>query len=232
MKGGKLCDNGGPNDIYTLGEHAYPGIYADKTNPDVLIKIIRQKGEFDLAKYLEVHDFVPKVLGFFDCTNNHQVVKYSFQQQRIKAHNWANPDNVKDLGSLSYETKEQKVLYMVMERIDGKSLAEVDNLSQYIDEIYRLYNILADKGITLDDLAARNILLSKKGKIYFIDFEPVYTTITHSAIPLSKRVSKETLLKMLPLGPAMYREESKMMSRRKTKSGGKTKKRRRRRRHL
>ena len=42
-----------------------------------------------------------------------------------------------------------------------------------------------------------------------IDFEPTYTTIKHSAIPINKRHSKETLLKMLPMGPANFREHEK-----------------------
>ena len=196
MKGGRLCDkynDQSGKDTYTLGEHAFPGIYADKHNPDVLIKIIRDKEEYELSNYLAYNNFVPKVYGFFNCTNTESIAKYSFKQQRIRALNFSNPgEKPIPLGDISYESKDTNVMYMVMEKINGNSLGEQD-LSNHIDEIYRLYNILADKGITLDDLAARNIILSDKGKIYLIDFEPVYTTITHSAIPLDKRISKEKL---------------------------------------
>lgn len=233
MKGGRLCDkynDQSGKDTYTLGKHAFPGIYADKSDPDVLIKIIRDKGEFELANYLAYNDFVPKVYGFFNCTNTESIAKYSIKQQRIKARNFSNPGKTPEpLGDITYESKDTNIIYMVMERIHGNSLGEQD-LSNHIDEIYRLYNILADKGITLDDLAARNIILSNEGKIYLIDFEPVYTTITHSAIPLDKRISKETLLKMLPSGLANYRSTLKKRSRssssRKQKSsGGRRKKR-------
>jgi serine/threonine protein kinase len=233
MKGGRLCDkynDQSGKDTYTLGEHAFPGIYADKNDPDVLIKIIRDKGEYELAKYLAHNDFVPKVYGFFNCTNTESIAKYSIKQQRIKARNFSNPGKKPEpLGDISYESKDTNVMYMVMEKIDGNSLGEQD-LSNHIDEIYRLYNILADKGITLDDLAARNIILSDKGKIYLIDFEPVYTTITHSSIPLDKRISKETLLKMLPSGPANYRSRKKRNS--KKSSGGSSSKSRKRRRSM
>lgn len=211
MKGGTLCDKYNEQtgeDKYTLGELAFPGIYTDKEKPDVLIKIIRDKREYELAKYLAFNDFVPKVHGYFSCTNSESIAKYTFKQQRIKASNYSHPEkSPKSLGKISYESNDKLIRYMVMERIDGFSLGKQD-LPNNIDEIYRLYNILADKGITLDDLAARNIILSKQGKIYFIDFEPGYTEITHSAIPINKRISKEDLLEMLPSGLANYREEN------------------------
>jgi RIO-like serine/threonine protein kinase len=90
---------------------------------------------------------------------------------------------------------------MVMEKIEGESLISGENrkekLELHIDEIYRLYNILYDKGYILGDLAARNIILSNDGKIYFIDFDPTYTQNTLQSVSLNKRLSKEKLLKTL-----------------------------------
>ena len=85
---------------------------------------------------------------------------------------------------------------MVIERINGKSLDEVEPeiIEEYIDEIYRLYNILADKGFILNDLYDRNIILSDDKKIYFIDFDPLLTNDTLHSVPISQRLSKEKLL--------------------------------------
>uniref|UniRef100_A0A6C0E6W1 Protein kinase domain-containing protein n=1 Tax=viral metagenome TaxID=1070528 RepID=A0A6C0E6W1_9ZZZZ len=206
MKGGKLCDSykdQSGEDIYELGQPLFPNVYLDKNNPNLLIKIINDKNEYLLSKLLENNGFVPKVYGYFHCKQYIKVPKYTVAQQRIKAYNSFNPNSKKDLGEIAYTEVEKPVQYMVMERIHGNSLissspeTNSSNVKTYIDEIYRLYNVLADKGFVLNDLAARNIILSNNGKIYFIDFDPVYAENTMKAIPLSKRLSKETLLSNL-----------------------------------
>jgi predicted Ser/Thr protein kinase len=202
MKGGNLCDEYNDKvgeDIYSLDENPFPGIYTDKKNKSLLIKKINDKEEFKLAKLLHNNDFVPKVYGYFDCKKNIKVPQYSAAQQRLNAYNKFHPGDIQDIGEIKYTTHIENIKYMVMQRIDGNSLMSYskDIIEMYIDEIYRFYNILADKGYILNDLAARNIILSNNGKIYFIDFDPHFTKNTLSSIKLSKRVSKEALLEML-----------------------------------
>lgn len=206
MKGGKLCDSykeQSGEDTYELGERLFPNVYLDKNNPKLLIKIINDKNEYLLSKLLENNGFVPKVYGYFHCRQYIKVPKYTVAQQRIKAYNSFNPNSKKDLGEIAYTEVEKPIQYMVMERINGKSLisdspeTNSKNVKTHIDEIYRLYNILADKGFILNDLAARNIILSNDGRLYFIDFDPMYAVNTLKAIPLSKRLSKEALLSNL-----------------------------------
>ncbi len=204
MKGGNLCDSYNEKigkDVYVLDKEVFPNIFSDKNDQNILIKIIYDKDEYKLAKILETNGFVPKIYGYFDCTNNIKIPKYTIQQQRIKAYNFSNPKNKKDLGEITYINKPKNVKYMVMEKIEGESLIAGENREEkiklHIDEIYRLYNILSDKGYILGDLAARNIILSNAGKIYFIDFDPTYTQNTLKSVSLHKRLSKEKLLKLL-----------------------------------
>lgn len=206
MKGGKLCDSykeQSGEDTYELGERLFPNVYLDKNNPKLLIKIINDKNEYLLSKLLENNGFVPKVYGYFHCKQYIKVPKYTLAQQRIKAYNSFNPNSKKDLGEIAYTEVEKDIQYMVMERINGNSLMSDNpetnsaNVTSHIDEIYRLYNILADKGFILNDLAARNIILSNDGNIYFIDFDPMYAENTMKAIPVAERMSKEALLSNL-----------------------------------
>ena len=203
IKGGTLCEKINEykgEDKYTLGKQYFPGVYEDKNDENILIKIISDKGEYKLSKLLEVNGFTPKIYGYFDCNNTIKVPDYTFKQQKIKAYNFFHPKDKKDLGEIKYKTHPKNVKYMIMEKIKGKSLISIgeDLIIKHIDEIYRLYNILADKGYILGDLAARNIILSDdEDKIYFIDFDPTYTINTLKSIPLSKRMSKEKLQDML-----------------------------------
>jgi predicted Ser/Thr protein kinase len=202
IKGGTLCEKINEHkgeDKYNLGKQYFPGVYEDEDDKNILIKIIQDKGEYKLSKLLEVNGFTPKIYGYFDCNNTVKVPNYTFEQQKIKAYNFSHPKDKKDLGEIKYKTHPKNVKYMVMEKIKGKSLVSSgeDTIIKHMDEIYRLYNILADKGYILGDLAARNIILSDDDKIYFIDFDPTYTIDTLKSIPLSKRMSKEKLQKML-----------------------------------
>ncbi len=202
IKGGNLCEKINENegeDKYTLGENYFAGVYEDEHDKNILIKIIQDKGEYKLSKLLEVNGFTPKIYGYFDCNNTVKVPQYSFEQQKIKAYNFSHPKDKKDLGEIKYKTYPKNVKYMVMEKIKGKSLVSSgeDTIKKHMNEIYRLYNILADKGYILGDLAARNIILSDDDKIYFIDFDPIYTINTLKSIPISKRMSKEKLQKIL-----------------------------------
>jgi hypothetical protein len=203
MIGGKLCDilvDQSNDDVFTLGDNVYRGIYVDKHNPNVLIKIIQDKNEYILSKLLEHNDFIPKVYGYYKCKKYISVPKYTLEQQRIKAYNMYHPNDQRDLGEIKYDnSREDFPQYLVMERIRGDTLVNlnIDTIKNYIDEIYRLYNILADKGFILEDLAARNIIISHTGKVYFIDFDPELTNNTLNSIPISKRLSKEKLEKIL-----------------------------------
>jgi hypothetical protein len=202
MKGGELCEvyvEKIGDDNYELGEKMFINLYKDLNNPNVLIKTIFNKNEYSLAKLLEHTGFVPKVYGYFECKFITKIPKYTIQQERIKAYNKFHPNDQQELGEIKYQDKESFEKYMVMEKIDGTTLIDTntDTIIQHIDEIYRLYNILCDKGFILDDLFARNIIVSNTGKIYFIDFDPNFTFNTLRSFPLARRYTKEKLLKRI-----------------------------------
>ena len=183
IKGGTLCqkyiEHTG-EDKYTLGKLVFRGIYEDKYDKNIYIKILFDKKEYELTKLLEVSGFTPKVYGYFYCDNVVTMPDYTKEQADILMHNRKYPEDIKDIGELKYREFPDLVRYMVMEKISGKALVFYDKatVEKHIDEIYRLYNVLLDKGYVLNDFAARNIILSDEGKIYFIDFDPSFTKNT------------------------------------------------------
>jgi len=135
-------------------------------------------------------------------------------------------------GLYSCSKKNSKIMYVVMERIDGTDLLHLleeeyerniqENrstkskditfrfVSRFIDEIYELYIILLENGLIHQDLYLQNIILGNNGKVYFIDFEHVID-VGHP-VPLSDGLSKEELFENIinrkPIhnpNPANYR---------------------------
>jgi len=189
-KGGALCTepyNIEPpkNDIYTIDSeletHEYTdnpyNVFVDRQYPNIVIKLVKNPHEYKILKLLEHSGFTPKLHGFYTC-NGDKAKLTSFQSHSR--------------------------MYIVMEKIKGYDLLELVRnptigkkiIDAYIDEIYRLYNILMDKGFIHTDLFLQNIILSDD-KIFFIDFE--YVMNTTKSIPLSDRLSlqqlKENLIK-------------------------------------
>ena len=181
----------------------YPNVFIDKKNPNKIIKIIHNEDEYKLSKLLEHTGFTPKIYDLYIDKSIRKVPKYTRDQQRIRAFNWYYkdfPEKQKELGIVHYENEIKYTHYLIMEKINGNNLLfkhPIENITNNINEIYRIYNILSDKGFILYDLFARNILLSNDGKIYFIDFDPHYIENTLQSIPINKRLSKEKLLASL-----------------------------------
>jgi len=138
-------------------------------------------------------------------------------------------------GLYSCSKKNSKIMYVVMERIDGTDLLHLleeeyerniqENrstkskditfrfVSRFIDEIYELYIILLENGLIHQDLYLQNIILGNNGKVYFIDFEHVID-VGHP-VPLSDGLSKkelfENIINRKPIhnpNPANYRNIS------------------------
>ena len=168
-------------------------IYDEKRNPNIVIKELKTKKEYENMKYLESFGITPKIYGFYECIKRIKVPIYTREQSINKAR--GKPIE----GEITKNDKTILTKYLVMEKIHGQPVYNDDtsifdnNLKTYIDEIYRLYNILADKGITHNDFHANNILISDDGQIKIIDFDED-SLITANAIPLSKRLSKERLI--------------------------------------
>jgi hypothetical protein len=216
MIGGKLCENNNninTNDIYTIGKEIHPMVYEDINDPTKLIKIIKNKREYNLTEKISTFELSAKVFGYFECTFFKDKIKYSVAQQRIQARNFnkvqlakkngvpSNKLELEEVGEpINIEKIPYNVSYMVIERLNGNSLDKNNknnNIIDNIDQIYNVYNLFLDKGIVLKDLFARNIIKTIDGKIYFIDFEPTLTDEHNYSIPLNKRLSKEKLMKQL-----------------------------------
>lgn len=144
-------------------------------------------------KHLESFGITPKIHGYYECIKHIKVPIYKPEQSISKA--MGRPIE----GEIITKDKTILTKYLVMEKIHGKPVYDEDaaifdnNLRTYIDEIYRLYNILADRGITHNDFHANNIIITDNKHIKFIDFDED-ALITTRAIPLSKRLSKERLI--------------------------------------
>jgi serine/threonine protein kinase len=212
-RGGALCkppyDIDIPeNDIYTIDrelethEHTDNpiNIFTDEQHPNVIIKQVKNPHEYKMLKLLEHTGFTPKLYGFYKCNGDRAKLK-SFQKD--------------------------STMYIVMEKMDGPDLLElirgeearereraikevrpIQNVSgpivdMYIDQIYKLYNILMDKGFIHTDLFLQNIILSR-GRIYFIDFE--YVDNTQQSIPLVDRMSLEQLRGTLITGRRLQKK--------------------------
>jgi tRNA A-37 threonylcarbamoyl transferase component Bud32 len=190
LKGGKLCiHNDYPDDIYTLGREIHYKVFLDKENENVIIKTKVSKDEYELSKNIHSiaidnnnHHFTPNIYGFFECFEITNIPKLTAQQQRIKAWNAFHPNEPqRDLGEIKYIEKKNYINYLVMERINGRTLEDIisdnDNreniigiIEKYINIIYEYYNILCNRGYKLNDLFSRNIIITNNDTIMFIDF--------------------------------------------------------------
>lgn len=181
----------------------YPNLFIDKKNPNRIIKIIKNEDEYKLSKILEHTGFTPKFHDLYIHKDTYKIPKYTREQERIRAKNYVYknfPEKQQDIGLVQYEDKTKYTYYLIMEKINGNNLMHnnyIENIKNNIDEIYRLYNVLSDKGFVFYDLFARNMILSEEGKIYFIDFDSCYIENTLESIPIDKRLSKEKLMKSL-----------------------------------
>jgi serine/threonine protein kinase len=89
--------------------------------------------------------------------------------------------------------------YINIEKKNTETFDKVSNTIQfiipYIDEIYRLYNLLMDRGIIQTDLYLQNIILGNDGRIYLIDFE--FAKDVGEYIPFEYRLTLEQVLENL-----------------------------------
>lgn len=188
-KGGNLCKNSTsiPNDIYTLSDPFYtlvkdpntgeiypPTIFNVENNENLLIKKIISEEEYKLTKAISLikdknnKPISPAVYGLYNCE----------------------PD-------ILYNDK----TYMVMEKLTGHTLDKninskkegIDNIKKYLDKIFELQNLLYDNGFILNDLKARNIMITDTNEVKFFDFDDLHTTHSEIAVPSQDRFSKEKL---------------------------------------
>lgn len=188
-KGGNLCKNSTsiPNDVYTLSDPFYtlikdpntgeiypPTIFNVENNENLLIKKIVSEEEYKLTKAISLikdknnKPISPKVYGLYNCE----------------------PD-------ILYNDK----TYMVMEKLTGHTLDKninskkegIDNIMKYLDKIFELQNLLYDNGFILNDLKARNIMITDTNDVKFFDFDDLHTTHSEIAVPSQDRFSKEKL---------------------------------------
>jgi hypothetical protein len=198
-KGGNLCKNStsiptdptDPTDIYTLSDPFYtlvknpntgeiypPTIFNVENNENLLIKKIISEGEYTLSKAIsQIRDknnkpISPAIYGLYNCE----------------------PD-------VLYNDK----TYMVMEKLTGHTLDKnitskkegINNIMKYLDRIFEIQNLLYDNGFVLNDLKARNIMITDTNEVKFFDFDDLHTTHRETPVPVEYRFSKETLKREL-----------------------------------
>lgn len=179
LKGGKLCTlENIDDDIYTKGNLAFPNIWFDENNDDVIIKLIYNIKECENAKIMaEKFDFVPRYYGCYKCDKAYPGVT------------WGTP------------------IYLVMEKINGVSLnpdqfdfsdeaiaEKIKKLNQYFPEIYKKYLLLCKEGILWNDLYCRNVLIDNNENVIFIDFDDKFMKFFNHEVP---PMSYDTLLKKM-----------------------------------
>lgn len=210
MKGGSLCagdvisldpefTNG---HLYTLGDYLDDGgetIRVDATDENIIIKSFykydyRCKNEGNILKLLNNSDFTPKYYGTYACEEPYKIV-YVVMERIIG----------RDLLALLS-------IYINNQKKDpikkSLKLAEISMpfVVQYIDEIYRLYNVMFDRGIINLDLYLQNIILGDNGQLYFIDFE--FAVYVGESIPLEYRLTIEQLLENLVNRKSIHKPHS------------------------
>jgi tRNA A-37 threonylcarbamoyl transferase component Bud32 len=192
-KGGNLCKNSPniTNDIYTLSDPFYtlvknpntgeiypPTIFNVENNENLIIKKIISEEEYRLTRAISLikdknnKPISPVVYGLYNCE----------------------PD-------ILYNDK----TYMVMEKLSGHTLDKninskkegIDNIMKYLDKIFELQNLLYDNGFILNDLKARNIMITDTNEVKFFDFDDLHTTHSEIAVPSQDRFSKTKLKKEL-----------------------------------
>jgi hypothetical protein len=191
-KGGNLCKNSTkiPNDIYTLSDPFYtlvnpdtgeiypPTIFNVENNEKLLIKKIISEEEYNLTKAISLirdknnKPISPAIYGLYNCE----------------------PD-------VLYNDK----TYMVMEKLTGHTLDKnitskkegINNIKKYLDRIFELQNLLYDNGFILNDLKARNIMITDTNEVKFFDFDDLHTIHSETSVPVEDRFSKAKLKKEL-----------------------------------
>jgi predicted Ser/Thr protein kinase len=175
----------------------------------MIIKYIEDESEYALSKKfanLRISSGLavsPKIYDQISCKIPDELVPdYTRAQRDILFKSQLSKTKVSsdDLGEIAHKRiSRPDSHYMVMEKIEGTSLDKlpVEIIVMLIDRIYEVYNLFCDKGYILHDLLDRNIMLTKSGRIYFIDFDPNFVQHTKKSVELSKRFSKEKLLNRL-----------------------------------
>ena len=173
---------------YTLGEDlgGYDTIFLDGTDDTKVLKYFmaytdRCKNEANILKKLSDSGFTPRYYGTYSCGEKHKPT-------------YVVMDKIE--GSNLLNTMEE---FITQEKRTNPSVKKpemvIHFISQYMDEIYDLYNRLLDLGVIQTDLYLQNIMLSPSGKLYFIDFE--FATDVGETVPLEYRVTKEQLMQNL-----------------------------------
>jgi serine/threonine protein kinase len=197
MKGGSICKTGEVlaldplftnGDRYTLGEDLEGSgkIFIDTDDELIAIKYFpeyndRCINEGIILKRLNDSGFTPKYYGTYTCKDNLKPV-------------YVVMDRIMGEDLLFLLTK-----YINIEKKNTETFDKVSNTIQfiipYIDEIYRLYNLLMDRGIIQTDLYLQNIILGNDGRIYLIDFE--FAKDVGEYIPFEYRLTLEQVLENL-----------------------------------
>lgn len=157
--GGKLCGNKlygqDNNDIYTKGEQLFSStnkLYEDKNNSNILIKQIGPEYNF--------FNFISRKI-----------------ENEVAAAKIANELNIGP--KIFYSTicidptdYEKIIGYIVMEKIDGKTIKNENEIELYIDEIFNKINLLYENNIYYNDIHVNNFIIDNKTKnIFIIDYD-------------------------------------------------------------